>query len=461
MTAEEMETVIDQAETELNECFQILMDIKRGKLQDADLFLQFQPKLADCLYDLMKQYKKVIAEEKETITKKKHMDIDVFTNQMREYAAWKEAIKKVMETGKAIGDGFAWFFYRNSPEELEKHYEHEDNGLFVAGIGGRGEIEFIREKQNIEGCFVLYHSITNMLRVGDFSLCSVDGYVIGVGELKSEYVDSHLNVTAYVTSKIEIHNQNNEEDGSVTKPNINPSPERLERQLKSQEQLLTKEKGENQKADQWISYQYHLITQAMNSPSFSSISDDNSMVVVAVKEEGSLWQVLTNESEPENDNTEEFLQMVKKTIIDESSFNAIHYQPVDLGMLPFRKPIIWWELEDNVIRGILFHKITVLTIYNVAHFYEKLISHGFTVRKENGYKITQKSSKGLAELESPEMLLDLVTHDFISNDEIVHFIEMGLKEAVGAQKESVKMKLRLHQNPFGKSQEETAGQGDS
>ena len=130
-------------------------------------------------------------------------------------------------------------------------------------------------------------------------------------------------------------------------------------------------------------------------------------------------------------------------------------------MLPFRKPIIWWELEDNVIRGILFYKITVFTIYNVAHFYEKLISRGFTVQKENGYKITRKSGKGLVRLESPEMLLDLITHDFISNDEIVHFIEMGLKGAVGAKKESVKMKLSLHQNPFGKPQKEAAGQEDS
>lgn len=461
MTTGEMETAVNRAETELNECFQILMDIKHGELQDADSFLQFQPKLADCMYDLMKQYKKVIAEEKETVAKKKNMDIDVFTDQMRKYAVWKESIKKVMETGKAMGDGFAWFFYRNSPEELEKHYEHEDNGLFVAGIGGRGEIEFIRERQNIEGCFVLYHSITNMLRVGDFSLCSVDGYVIGLGELKSEYVDSHLNVTAYMTSKIEIHNQNSGESESNEKLNINPSPERLQRQLKSQEQLLTKEKGDNQRADRWISYNYHLITQAMNSPAFSSISDDNSMVVAAVKEDGSLWHVLTSESQPENGNMEEFLQMVKETIIEGSNFNEIHYQTVDLSMLPFRKPIIWWELEDNVIRDILFHKMIVLTIYNVAHFYEKLVSYGFSVQKENGYKITRKSNEGLAELESPEMLLDLITHDFISNDEIIHFIEMGLQEAVGAQKESVKMKLRLHQNPFGKLREETKEPDDS
>ncbi len=46
-------------------------------------------------------------------------------------------------------------------EELEKHYMHPDNGLFVSGIGGRGEIEFIKGNPTIDGYLVVYHAITN------------------------------------------------------------------------------------------------------------------------------------------------------------------------------------------------------------------------------------------------------------------------------------------------------------
>lgn len=461
MNTEEMKTIIDKAEKELDECFQLLMCIKHGKFENIDPFLQFQPKLADCMYELMQQYKNIIAKEKETISQKKKYDADDFTKKMREFAQGKEAVKKAMETGKAMGDGFAWFFYRNSPEELEKHYDHEKNSMFVTGIGGRGEIEFIRETQNMDGFFVLYHSITNMLRVGDFSLCSIDGHVIGVGELKSQLVDGHFNITAYVTSKVKISSP--DKKGDDTNGKVNPSPQRLERQLKGQEKLLTRRVEETKKGERKVGYQYGLIQEALASSVCLSINADNSMVVLAVREEGSLWKVLTTEYEPATDNKEDILQMVQKTIIEESEYNAIYYQIVDLDMMPFRKPILWWELCDDIIQDILFHKINIISIYNLGHFYEKLITNGYTVDKCNNvqkdsviYKITKKSEQGIVQLEDIQMLLDLIVHDFIPQDEIINCIEMSVHQVLELGESNVKMALRLHQNLFGKPGEDEA-----
>ncbi len=462
MNTEEMKTVIDKGEKELDECFQLFMLIKHGKFENIDPFLQFQPKLADCMYELMQQYKKIIKKERETVSRKKNYNAYDFNTIMREFDKGKKAIKKAMETGKAMGDGFAWFFYRNSPEELEKHYEHEENSMFVTGIGGRGEIEFIRKTQNMDGLFVLYHSITNMLRVGDFSLCSLDGHVIGLGELKSQLVNGHFNITAYVTSRMKLSNQNKgKKDNAENGQKINPSPQRLERQLEGQEKLLTKNAEETKKGDRTVSYQYGLIKEALISPGAVSISDDNSMVVLAVQEEGSLWEVLTTECDVLADNQEEILQMVRKTIMDRSDYNMIRYQQIDLDMLPFRKPILWWELSDDIIHGILFHKIEVVTIYNVGHFYEKLSALGYTIEKCNSaqtkaiiYKITKKLEKGILQVEAIEMLLDLIVHDFIPQDEIVNCIEMSVGEVLKTGERPMKMNFRLHQNLFGRSKED-------
>lgn len=460
MNTEEMKGIIDRAEKELDECFQLLMCIKHGKFENIDPFLQFQPKLADCMYELMQQYKKIIAAERETISQKKNFATDDFTEKMRGFAQGKEAIKKAMETGKAMGDGFAWFFYRNSPEELEKHYEHEKNTMFVTGVGGRGEIEFIRKTQKMDGFFVLYHSITNMLRVGDFSLCSVDGHVIGLGELKSRLVNDHFNITAYVTSKVKISNQNGKKKDNDTNGEVNPSPQRLERQLKGQEKLLTRRAEDTKKEDRKIGYQYGLIEEALDSPECLSINADNSMIVLAIRQEGSLWNVLTTEYEPVRDNEEEIVQMVQKTVIDNSEYNVIQYQQIDLDMLPFRKPILWWELHDDIIQGILFHKIAVLTIYNIGHFYEKLKAQGYTVEKCNNaqankitFKVTKKLDRGILQLEAVQMLLDLIVHDFIPQDEIVNCIEMSVPQILGLGENNVKMNFRLHQNLFGNPRE--------
>ena len=97
-------------------------------------------------------------------------------------------------------------FYRDSIEELEKHYEHSDNGLFVSGIGGIGEIEFIKANPTINGYLVLYHSITNMLRIGDFSLCSLTGKMVGIGEIKSVYKseESKFVSSIYMSSRVKL-----------------------------------------------------------------------------------------------------------------------------------------------------------------------------------------------------------------------------------------------------------------
>ena len=92
---------------------------------------------------------------------------------------------------------------KNRPE-LDMHFEHPSTGLFVAGIGGKGEIEFIKNNQNLDGLFVVYHGITDMLRVGDFSLYANGMGIVGVGELKSQRKGDCISITANITSKVNI-----------------------------------------------------------------------------------------------------------------------------------------------------------------------------------------------------------------------------------------------------------------
>ena len=51
---------------------------------------------------------------------------------------------------------------------------------------------------------MVYHGITDMLRVGDFSLYANGIGIVGVGELKSQREGDHISITANITSKVNI-----------------------------------------------------------------------------------------------------------------------------------------------------------------------------------------------------------------------------------------------------------------
>ena len=42
---------------------------------------------------------------------------------------YKNMMKGLIYQSKAIGDGYAWLFYRKNIEAIREHLKHEDNGL--------------------------------------------------------------------------------------------------------------------------------------------------------------------------------------------------------------------------------------------------------------------------------------------------------------------------------------------
>ena len=453
MNLSDIVTAINKAECELNGCFNYLMAFKHGKLDNADPILLFQPKLADCLYELMKVYQSICKEEQSFIIKKGIYDATDFSDRMAECAKYKDAIKILIDIGKALGDGFAWFFYKDSQQELDKQFNHKDNGLFPLGIGGKGEIEFIRSNQNLGGYFTLYHSITNMLRIGDFSLCTIDGKLVGVGELKSERQGNVLCINAYITSKVVIKAIDNPEE---TIRNVVPNPERLQRQLQQQEGFLKKEKISGFKADIVTDYQYDLIDKALSSNNMVSISDDKSMLVLLIREGGNLSSILLNDNNLDESYVKIIQTAVQEIIINGCSYNSLHFGVIDLKMSPFRKPIIWWELNDEIIKQIIFKQLQVLTVVNLGHFYDRLEKMGYTIEEtdttvKNGmYRISRKMGKGVSRLEEPKMFIDLIYHDFIKMDTIIDTIDKYINEAAGLGRGNIKVNLCLHQNTFGR-----------
>ena len=155
----ELVILLTDVEKEYEKCWDILAGIK-GNTSNFDLneFFDFQFILSHCLFSLDSYYRRITQEEKEVIRKKGQVDFKWFKKRLKDLAFYKKLIKKSIKMGKELGDYFAWIFYSNAPDYLEKNFKHELM-MHTRGIGGLGGFEFIKNLKIIEGNFVLYHEL--------------------------------------------------------------------------------------------------------------------------------------------------------------------------------------------------------------------------------------------------------------------------------------------------------------
>ena len=345
---------IEEIKKALRELALIILNLKRGANLEEYKFINFQTNLAEYLYNAMSLYREISQKEREYIEMKESLDKKVFLEKMQKWKNQKLEVKEVINIGKSIGDSFAYIFYRDSIEELEKHYKHPDNGLFVSGIGGRGEIEFIKENPTIDGYLVVYHSITNMLRIGDFSVCSLDGKVIGTGEIKSEYIDDKrvLASSVYMSSKVKLKidaEEGEEIYGNSTK-------EKMQKQLKNQDDLLISDSGDIMKDKRKMNEQHFLIDAACNNEKGIAYNEEINTLIVAIKEEEYYA------SENFDEILGEKIDNIVKKMIKDSPYNNVRMEQIGKEYKPYRKPIIWWNISDDIILDILFDKRVIFLL---------------------------------------------------------------------------------------------------
>ncbi len=406
---------IEEIKKTLRELALIMLNLKRGANLEEYEFINFQTNLAECLYNAMSVYREISQKEREYIEMKESLDKEDFLEKMQKWKNQKLEIKEVISIGKSIGDSFAYIFYRDSIEELEKHYKHPDNGLFVSGIGGRGEIEFIKENPTIDGYLVVYHSITNMLRIGDFSVCSLDGKVIGTGEIKSEYINDKrvLASSVYMSSKVKLKidaEEGEEIYGNSTK-------EKIQKQLKNQDDLLLSDSGDIMKDKRKMNEQHFLIDAACNNEKGIAYNEEINTLIVAIKKEEYYA------SENFDDILGEKIDNIVKKMIKDSPYNNIRMEQIGKEYKPYRQPIIWWNISDDIILDILFDKRAIFSVVNFATYYERLTEMGFQIEfKKNEIVVGKKCGEYIAKLEGFEMIEDLITHELYTQEDIAEMV---------------------------------------
>lgn len=112
-----------------------------------------------------------------------------------------------------------------------------------------------------------------------------------------------------------------------------------------------------------------------------------------------------------------------KKMIKDSPYNNIRMEQIGKEYKPYRKPIIWWNISDDIILDILFNKRAIFFVVNFVTYYEYLTEKGFQIElKENEIFVGKKCEEYIAKLEGFEMIEDLITHELYTQEDITEMV---------------------------------------
>lgn len=424
----EVRNTIDKAELSLIECYDILKYFKSPNETDLKaLIFDFQPKLAECLYSLMVFYQKLHQKEKNLISNK-HSFVDTdFRQHMKTNAAYKRAISEVIKMGKALGDAFAWFFFCDNREELEKHIQHKSTGLFTNGIGGLGEVEFIKNHQVINGLLVIYHGITNMLKIGDFSLYAYNKGIVGNGELKTKKENDTLVINASILTKIPPINLS--QSKGITSQEIEREFPRLKKQLQQQTALLKTQKNPNT-LNGLSDYEYSIVNKLCGEQ-ILVFNEDYTLALVAIRNQGCSLsdRLLCNQDTTVDFNTE-IKEIFNRLLDSQSENNCMITGYLDTVPSNARIPIFWWDIDDDLCKSLYFNAIVILTVFNPARLLSLFEKDGYTVNNgtiPSETHLTKVEDKTKLELHNMEMIYNLISQNLMKTNDAFEFIRNFLE----------------------------------
>ena len=398
-----LKSVLQKSEQYFQICWNTLEGFRSGSIERSKLveaIALFQATLGDGLCLAENLYVDISKEERLLIPRKRHLNPKWFSSRMQRLARFKEIIESTIDTGRSLGDAYAWLFYQKESSLLHRHTAHGPIAHSLSGVGGRAEIEFIRNAPKFGKYIVLSHSLTSFLSLGDISLIDpVKNKVVGIGELKAHREGDYLNLRVHlifseldqallpVVSKVPLE-----------KPPfaLNPSAtDRLKRQIKSihkgfmeHPSLPNVDDKEQKIFGPPVFRNLEETFKATTYRFMKTIHADNAgLAFVGLKIRG---KTMCNRLCGKPPSTEKsflkaldvFKAVVDKSIPDNSlRIGWLNFPSKDRYRLPTgATPIFWWPVSRELREAMIFRKFMVMTLFNPAHFIKALRDTGIDVK---------------------------------------------------------------------------------
>ncbi|WP_317897135.1 hypothetical protein [Aurantibacillus circumpalustris] len=412
------------------------MDLKKRKktmnLELGKNIISFQVLLATVLFKITREYYVVTKIDKDIKRNQKQYIASKFINLKKEGEKYKNCLTSLIYIGKSLGDAFVYLFYQNENEQLSNHLQQQENVLLPnpKSNGGFGELEFIKKTPFFNGNIVLYHNITNILRLGDVSLFNLEtGKLTGIGELKTHRIGNTLNIQLTIighkSQPLHFKKNDRQTKDSNTKPFQVPNEERFKKQIKTIQGSFEYLNTKNPTVKTFIQYNnyYKLLEQIVNSNKggFTIEAVDRAIAIGCFRipkssfSERIMWDYTPDSIQDDLGSVSGIFNAPKHNYM---LFGSLQYNKgVNASILPGVQPLIWSRINNAVLKQIIFGEIFIITLFNPGHLicdFEKL---GFVLSDDKRLLYKMDGNKRIG-FEGLEYCFKLIT-DFLQHEKVI------------------------------------------
>jgi hypothetical protein len=447
---------IDEAEAAYENCWNLIRKMKFAQFNEtfAAEFFEFQPVLCQGMMQLERLYSQIAQEKRSLIRRKQALSARWFGRRMKTLDAHADSLTQMLSIGKVIGDGFAWIFYQHEPELLDEHHKHQRTFHLPTGLGGLGELEFIKNRvvpPQLAKHLIIYHGTTSYLRLGDVSFIDMTSRkVVAIGELKTTKLDDdHISVTVVLLGKERLR----ETLGPKPPPSPDPqraprlSPEIVQRLRQQVSNIHSAFTNSQKRPDRELvhhskrTYIEDLIALAntINAAAASYRKAGDGMLLVGLKfKESKLSSRLCAPSRFKTNRLLKHFGKEVSAIVDEARHDnsaivgsLVYTAGSEYSLMQGMTPFLWWPIDVDFMRSVLFQEVVVFNVFNPIHLLKRLETLGFTVHrdgKSRDYRITKRDGDKVLELVALPFYFSMIQKYLFSEDTVIEIIEKVLEQ---------------------------------
>jgi len=417
----------------------------KAKEITGDDIVGFQTRLYKPIAGLEKLYRRIKREEKRLIREKARFKPHWFAKRMAALAAYSKRIRDGLMLGRAIGDGFAWFFYERDPNLIDEHLKLQPQPLLPADLGGAGERIILENVQGVDGKFLLYHGITSILRIGDITFVDLTTMRVAcLGELKTSRIDPkeiNISISLIAGAKDQFPKFPTSENREASVPPAPPSASmqtRFDRQRKVMQESVVRARDERAGLTIENQLRFHFreledVVKRSRTGAFEYVQAGSGMIIGA-------WR-LPSPTSLGSPPPEKALERVAKLtedaptwamkILDRASqWNSISYGGLggdeSLTVRSSELPFFAWPVDPDVLADIAFGRVVVITLFNSGHMIRRLSEQGYIIEVDEQGRLRRahKEVDGkILELGNYDYFLSLVQWALMTEDSVMSMID--------------------------------------
>jgi len=467
VNARRVKAAVDSAEHALDEALALLRMLKDPG-QDTDCQTsphRFQMAIAEVLLELGEVKAEVSADKRELIGRKQKLNETWFASRMRALSDYSSVLDRTAGILRNVGDAFAWLFYFRNPWLLRSHWGKPPQPL-PTGVGGKAEVEFLRQVPSVAELFVVSHLATSILRVGDVSLIDpATGDVVALGELKTilkskDEAVVRLDLVGHQeAARKRLDAAISERSSAIELQHDRHVPQpiqaRLDRQVREMAAAITP----NMENDLSATLQQRFYTKELGElavhlghHSWGTIKASPGVLLAAIRLDNrrNLWSRLTCGIPPTAHARVEKIAEETVGVIDKrSKFNSLHYGFLDGSPFPGGTPAWWWPVDKGFLEDVYLGRVLVMVMFNPATLIARLLDAGLTcVDTATRNPIFRKrAGKGEIAIGGFQYWIFSVVHHLASEDLIFSTIRQSI-EALEESNLHVPARFNIRPNLF-------------